>query len=112
MSCMAEKKQLGVIGERDAVLAFRALGMRVIAAETQESIEHAIQTLVKEGIPVIFMTEKAHRLAEKLVGHYQGDVNVSIIPIPGSRGSDGRGMQHVRANVEKAIGADILFQNE
>ena len=31
-----EKKQMGVVGERDAVLAFKALGMRVIAVSTPE----------------------------------------------------------------------------
>ena len=36
----------------------------------------------------------------------------AVIPIPGSRGSNGLGMSRVRANVEKAIGADILFNNE
>ncbi len=36
----------------------------------------------------------------------------AIIPIPGSRGNTGLGMQKLRANVEKAIGADILFEKE
>ena len=36
----------------------------------------------------------------------------AVIPIPGSQGSNGLGMRRVRANVEKAIGADILFNNE
>lgn len=111
MSCMDELKQVGVIGEGDAVLAFRALGMRVIAAHELQEIEHAIQKLVREGVPVIFITERAMALAQNLVQHYQGDVKVAIIPIPGSSGTDGTGMKHVRANVEKAIGADILFQN-
>ena len=112
MSCMAEKKQVGVVGEREAVLAFRALGMRVIAAEDAEKVERAIQKLVHEGVPVIFITERAFALAKTLCAHYQGDPAVSIIPIPGSQGTDGTGMQHVKANVEKAIGADILFNKE
>jgi V/A-type H+-transporting ATPase subunit F len=109
---MADKKRVGVVGEREAVLAFRALGMRVIAAEDTESVERAIQKLVHESVPVIFITERACTLARDLVAHYQGDPAVSIIPIPGSRGTDGTGMQHVKANVEKAIGADILFKND
>ena len=109
---MADKKQVGVIGERQAVLAFRALGMRVIGAEDQEAIEHAIQKLVHEGVPVIFITERAMALAKELVAHYQGDPAVALIPIPGSGGTDGTGMRHVRSSVEKAIGADILFQND
>ncbi len=108
---MADKKQVGAIGEKDAVLAFRALGMRVIVAEDLESIEHAIQKLVMEKIPVIFVTERTMEIAKDLILHYQSDASVAIIPIPGSQGTNGAGMRHVRANVEKAIGADILFQN-
>ena len=109
---MADKKKVGVIGEKEVVLAFLALGMRVITANDTQSVEKAIQTLVFENIPVIYITEKAMSLAKNLVAHYQGDLNVSIIPIPGSDGTDGTGMKRVRANVEKAIGADILFQDK
>ena len=43
---------------------------------------------------------------------YKTMPGTAVIPIPGSRGSNGLGMSRVRANVEKAIGADILFNNE
>ena len=52
-----EKKQMGVVGERDAVLAFKALGMRVIAVSTPEETTKALHRLYSEGIPVIFLTE-------------------------------------------------------
>lgn len=48
-----EKKQMGVVGERDAVLAFKALGMRVIAVSTPEETTKALHRLYSEGIPVI-----------------------------------------------------------
>ena len=40
-----EKKQMGVVGERDAVLAFKALGMRVIAVSTPEETTKALHRL-------------------------------------------------------------------
>ena len=48
---------MGVVGERDAVLAFKALGMRVIAVSTPEETTKALHRLYSEGIPVIFLTE-------------------------------------------------------
>ena len=109
---MPDKKQVGVVGEKEAVLAFRALGMRVIAAEDTDSVEHAVQKLVHEGVPLIFITERALSFSKELVAHYQGDSTVSISPIPGAQGTDGTGMRRVKANVEKAIGADILFNTD
>ena len=43
---------------------------------------------------------------------YKTRSDVAIIPIPGSSGSMGYAMGRVKANVEKAIGADILFSNQ
>ncbi len=109
---MAAKAMMGVVGERDAVLAFKAIGMRVIPTHTPEETTAALFKLVKEGVAVIFITESAARQAPEALERYKTSPETAIIPIPGSRGTDGFGMQRVKANVEKAIGADILFQND
>ncbi len=111
MCCMAIDV-MGVVGERDVVLAFKAMGMKVIPAETPETIQQAVFHLAEEGVPVIFMTERAARLAPETLERYKTSARPVLIPIPGSQGSDGFGMQRVKANVEKAIGADILFDKE
>jgi V/A-type H+-transporting ATPase subunit F len=36
----------------------------------------------------------------------------AIIPIPGNKGSKGLGMDNIKKAAEKAIGADILFNND
>lgn len=105
-------KVMGVVGERDAVLAFKAIGMKVIPTQTPEETTAALYRLVKEGVPVIFITESAARKVPEALERYKTSPDTAIIPIPGSQGADGFGIQRVRANVEKAIGADILFNND
>lgn len=110
---MADKTySVGVVGERDVVLAFKAIGMRAVATQTPEQTTKAIHDLQKDGVPVIFITEGAARAVPETLARYQSDPSVSIIPIPGVQGSDGFGMRRVRENVEKAVGADILFSDE
>ena len=104
-------KLMGVVGERDAVLAFKAIGMRVIPTKTPEETTAALFRLAKEGVPVIFITESAARTVPEALERYKTSSEIAIIPIPGSQGADGFGLSRVRANVEKAIGADILFNN-
>ncbi|MEG0766356.1 MAG: V-type ATP synthase subunit F [Clostridia bacterium] len=104
--------KMGVVGERDVVLAFKAMGMRVIPTITPEETTSAVFHLAQEGVPVIFITESAARKVPETLERYRNSPTTAIIPIPGSQGSDGFGMQRVRANVEKAIGADILFEKE
>ena len=110
VSCMAEKGMtMGAVGERDAVLCFKAIGMRVIPTSSPDETSRALFRLVKEGVRVIFITETA---ALEALERYQTQADVAVIPIPGSQGSTGYAMARVKANVEKAIGADILFNNE
>lgn len=112
MICMPEKvRSIGVIGESDAVLAFRALGMRVISARTKQQAEAAVHTLVSANVPVIFVTEEIAGIIPEIMDHYMSDPSVTLLPLPGSRGSEGLGMQRVFQNVEKAVGANILLNN-
>ena len=107
---MADKQYgVGAVGEREVIGAFRAIGMRTMAADSEKGVAQAVHTLVKEGVRVIFVTEKAARLGAETFDKYKTDPSVTLIPIPGSQGSDGLGMERVHQNVEKALGADILI---
>ena len=109
---MADKGMtMGAVGERDAVLCFKAIGMKVVPTTNPEETARALFTLTKRGVRVIFITETAAEQAPEALERYKGRSDVAIIPIPGSKGSTGYAMERVKANVEKAIGADILFGN-
>lgn len=112
ISMADNQTRMGVVGERDAVLAFKAVGMRVIPVTTPEETAAALHRLATDGVPVIFITESCARQAEEAVEKYKTMPGTAVIPIPGSQGADGYGTGRVKANVEKAIGADILFNNE
>ena len=112
MSYMAKKGKMAAVGERDAVLAFQAMGMAVHPTQNAKETSAAIHKLVKEEYAVIFITEQAAAQVPETLSKYQTAPTPAIIPIPGSKGSSGLGLQRIRANVEKAIGADILFQKE
>ena len=112
MNCMSEKRaKIGVIGASDAVLAFRALGMTVRSVHDGEEAELAVRRLVQEGVPLIYVTEDLVPHMQETFALYASDPAVTLIPLPGVKGSDGTGMRKVRENVEKAVGADILFNN-
>ncbi|MGI6672484.1 MAG: V-type ATP synthase subunit F [Christensenellales bacterium] len=109
---MADKRvPMGVIGESDAIKAFRTVGMQVMSAATQQEAERAVHHMLTNGVTVIFITEDVARQIPDTLARYNGSPEVTLIPIPGSRGSTGFGMQRVQANVEKAVGANILLNN-
>ena len=103
---------MAAVGERDAVLAFKAVGMTALSAERAEDIARAVHKLAGEGVAVIFITERAAGQIPEILAQYQSEPFPAIIPIPGIRGNTGLGMKSLRANAEKAIGSDILFSRE
>ncbi len=109
---MTKQAKMAVVGERDAVLAFKAMGMTVLPTERAEDTARAVNRLAKEEVAVIFITENAAAQIPETLSRYQAEPTPAIIPIPGSRGNTGLGMRQLRANAEKAIGADILFEKE
>lgn len=103
--------RMGVVGEKDAVLAFKAVGMRVISVSSAEEATAALHRLSTDGVPVIFITETIAEQVPEALSKYKTMPGTAVIPIPGSQGANGFGASRVRANVEKAIGADILFHS-
>lgn len=103
--------KIGVIGDKDSVMGFKALGIDVFYT-SDEDVGKLVNTLAAKKYAIVFMTETAVTAAQETVDKFKTTPFPAIIPIPGNQGSTGLGMRNIRANVEKAIGADILFQNE
>jgi V/A-type H+-transporting ATPase subunit F len=103
--------KIGVIGDRDSVLGFIALGYSVHEADNAETAGRLLSSLVKSGeYAVIFLTEElAHDLEEQLA-QYKDMPLPAVVSIPGQGGSTGYGMRNLRSAVERAVGADILFR--
>jgi V/A-type H+-transporting ATPase subunit F len=103
--------KIGVMGDADSVMGFKTLGIDTFSV-TDEEAPRMIHKLAREKYAVIFITEKTARLASEAVSRYKNVAYPAIIPIPGNYGTTGLGMAALKANVEKAIGVDILFNAE
>ena len=105
--------KIGIIGERNSVLGFMALGFSVHEAENAEAAEQTLHEMVKSGeYAVIFLVENyAEALADE-IAKYKDLPLPAITVIPGSSGSRGYGMAAIKSAVERAVGADILFKED
>ncbi len=106
MSCMAN---MGVIGDRDSVLLFKAVGLDVFVETDADQASRTLGRLSREGYKVVFMTEELYASCTEAVSRYKSEAFPAVIPIPSNKGTTGVGMRELKLNVEKAIGADILF---
>ncbi|MEG0803654.1 MAG: V-type ATP synthase subunit F [Pygmaiobacter sp.] len=104
--------QAAVMGDRDSIYGFAALGLAIYPVRGQDEAVHTLQTLAKSETAVIFITEA---LAGELAGEiavYADKLTPAIIPIPGAFGNTGLGVANLRRFVEKAVGSDIIFGSE
>ncbi len=100
--------KIGVIGDRDSVLLFKAVGLDVYFEDEGESANRTLHRLAREGYAAVFVTEKLFPSCAETIAEYAGKAYPAIIPIPDNQGSSGVGARLLKQNVEKAVGMDIL----
>lgn len=104
--------KMGVVGDRDSILGFKALGLSVFPVTQPEQAARLIHRLAKENYAVLFVTESLAKDIKETIDRYNAQPFPIITLIPNNAGSMGLGMERIKANVEKAVGVDILFESE
>ena len=97
-----------VIGDRDSILLFKAVGIEVYAVTDGEQATKTLHRLARTGYGVVYVTETYYPACEETILEFQGEPYPAIIPIPDASGAQGIGMRAIKENVEKAVGLDIL----
>ncbi len=100
--------KIAVLGDKDSVLGFKALGLDVHPVETVEEAKKTLHRMAKENYAVIYLTEQFACHMDEELARYKDELTPAIILIPGKEGSLGIGMANVKKAVERAVGADIL----
>ena len=100
--------KIAVMGDRDSILGFGALGLEVFPAEDLQEARHTLHKLAREEYAIIYMTEQLASQLSAEIARYNDSVTPAIILIPGKSGSLGLGASALQSAVERAVGADIL----
>ncbi len=100
--------KVAVVGDKDSVLAFGALGVHVYTPIGKEETSQTIDRLANDDYGVIFITEQMGQEVQDTIDKYNNQLVPAIILIPSNQGSMGIGLARVDRNVEKAVGTNIL----
>ena len=104
-------KKIGVIGDKQSVLGFKAAGFVVFMTDRPDEAEKILKDAERDGFAVMYITEDLIVHIPN-VRRYIVESELALIPIPGKSGSLGYGIRAVKSSVERAVGADILFKDE
>jgi V/A-type H+-transporting ATPase subunit F len=102
--------KIGVIGGRETVMGFKALGLAVFPAENAEDAKQTLRNLTRpeEEFAIIYVEENLAQEMEQEIARFKDSPTPAIILIPGREGSIGLGQSALRAAVERAVGSNIL----
>lgn len=103
--------KIGVIGDKQSVLGFKAVGLDVFDCSTSEEAKNIMRKIAKEDYAIIYVTESMCSGIMDEINEYNTMRLPAIVPIPGMDGNMGIGVSRIKKAVEKAVGADILFDN-
>lgn len=101
-------KKIGVVGDKDSVLAFKALGIDVFPVTHSDEARKTVDKLAMNDYAVIFVTEQVAEEIKETIERYTRQMLPAVILIPSNQGTLNIGMQKINDNVEKAVGVNIL----
>lgn len=103
--------KIAIIGEKDITLGFKSMGIDVFPITQSQEAEVKLKELIENNYIIIYIFEKiAKDILSTIEEYNKTEASSVIIPIPDNQGSIGLGIQGVKKSVERAVGADILFQ--
>ena len=100
--------KIAVMGDKDSVLGFKALGLEAVTVNSVDEAKAALHRMAKEDYAVIYITETFAAGMTADIQHYKDELKPAVILIPGREGSLGIGKTNLQKAIERAVGADIL----
>ena len=103
--------KIAVIGGRDTVMGFKALGLDTFPAENGQEAGKLLRSLTRDSedeYAIIYIEENFAAQIQAEIDKFKDSPSPAIIVIPGREGSAGLGLQALRAAVERAVGTNIL----
>ena len=103
--------KIAVIGGRDTVMGFKALGLSTFPAENAAEAHKLLRKLTRdseENYAIIYIEENLAMQIQPEIDKFKDSPSPAIIVIPGREGSIGYGQQALRSAVERAVGTNIL----
>lgn len=100
--------KVAVIGDKDSILGFKALGVDAFSVYNKEEARRTIDTIARDNYGIIFITEQIASLIPETIERYNNALIPTVILIPSNQGTLNIGMDRINKSVEKAVGTNIL----
>lgn len=110
---MENSYKIAILGSEDVVKGFKILGISVLhPIDVPQAEKYLLELKTQNDCAVLIITEDwSEKLEVFLNDNFAGLSLPALVVVPGLSGSTGRGLLQLQRIVERAIGSDILFNN-
>ena len=105
------QNKVTVIGDRDSVLGFAALGVKVMTPRPDQVRESLTRAINDEAV-VIFITERLAEEVSDLIEDVSHRPIPSVVTIPDAGGSRGMGLKKLDDIIVTAVGSRLAMDDE
>ncbi len=106
MSSEGNKLMMAAVGDFESVLPFQAVGVTPFTPEGD--LRELLLKLSREKYAVVFLVDDLYAQNRESIEEINETHKISIIPVPGIKGTTGIGIKTIRDSVERAVGMDIF----
>lgn len=96
-----------IIGDRQSLAGFTALGVDGYAAESEAEAKAALEKAQRAGCALILMTEAAARHAHVHIEAMRQKEGPPVLILPGETGNTGQAEREIEAAIRQAAGAGL-----
>lgn len=101
--------KIAILGNKDAVLGFKALGVETFGVDNLNEAEKIISIIYSAAdYAIIFITEDWMSQLNEFMEKLERRALPAIVAIPSQQGTTGAGLRNLKKIVEQAVGSDIL----
>ena len=102
--------KIGVMGGRETVMGFKALGLDVFPVDNSDEARHTLRRITsgESEYAILYLEENLAAELSHEIDRFKDSPTPAIILIPGRDGTLGLGQSALRSAVERAVGSNIL----
>jgi V/A-type H+-transporting ATPase subunit F len=104
--------KVGIIGDRESILGFGALGLTLGEATDADSAEQILSQWADESYAVIFMTEELAESMGSRLAEWRLRYLPAVTVIPSARREAWLGKHELRTAIRRATGIDMIGQRD
>ena len=99
--------KIGIIGKRECILGFRALGLETFPVKNGEEARAQLLKISEDDFAIIFITESLAQEVYDTIGEINQKTFPAVKIIPDLSGAQGFAFKLIREAMLRAVGTDV-----